>query len=107
MDYLVWGRQNRKEAALSNPKIAAKPASSIVKTKNKQNKPPSRSRATSGVHLCERASRYAFCCRAPDGGKMFSYKKMSRKRAQDEAVSWIKAECKKRRIPVPRSKFID
>ena len=34
---------------------------------------------------------------------MFSYKTKPRKRAQDETVRWIKAECKKLGVPVPRS----
>ena len=97
--------KNRKAAASSNPKIAAKPAASIVETKNKQKVPKKGS--TSVVQLCEQASRSTFCCRAPDGGKLFSYKTKSRKRAQDDAVTWIKAECKKLRVPVPNSKFID
>lgn len=96
--------KNRKPAAASNGKIANK-AGSIVKIKKEQTNIFSNGNTV--PHLCEQASRQTFCCRGPDGGAMFSCKTKSRKRAQDEAVSWIKAECKKLRVPVPRSKFID
>ena len=96
--------KNRTAATSSNGKIVNK-VGNIVKINKGQGETLTPWRTV--PRLCEQASRQTFCCWGPNGGKMFSYKEKSRKRAQDEAVSWIKAECKTLRVPVPRSKFID
>ena len=100
--------KNRKTAPSTNGKLA-KPAGSIATSKHVQKctKTKGKYKDNKSIpQICEHASRDAFCCRGPNGGKMFSYKEKSRNKAQDEAVSWIQAECKKVRVPVPSSKFM-
>ena len=96
--------ENRKGATPSSAKIVNK-ARRTVKSKTEQTESKGYSRDWKTVpNICEHASRKSFCCRGPSGGKMFSCKTKPRKRAQDEAVGWIKVECKKLGVPAPRAK---
>jgi hypothetical protein len=101
--------KNRKRTPSTDGKLA-KPAGSIATSKHVQkctkSKRPYVQHVRKTPSICEHASREAFCCRGPDGGKMFTYKNKNRKKTQEDAVSWVKAECKRLRVPVPPSKFV-
>ena len=89
----------KKRGASSNSKPSTPAACKLVKVVNGKTPPK--------PTLCEHGSRQAFCCRGPNGGKMFSYKEKSRKQTQEETVCWLKAECKRLRAPLTPCKFLD